>query len=246
MPNKNIGICKLCLNESQLINSHIIPKFCFKKIKGNDNFYYLLSESKRIKLQKEFREYLLCKQCEDKFSKLETYFSNNIYFYPKKLKLDKNTGVVMTRGFDYPKIKLFLLSILWRGSVSTLPMYKYSKIIAKHEEKIRLLLLNNEPGEENLYGCRIFGLIHEGKINAGFLQNPGWFRMNAHNIIYYTFGGFRFFYFISSHTNQIDKNMFSIRKDGTFRFKLIEMTKIPDILDLFADVIKNENNNNLL
>lgn len=77
-----MGICALCGEMSELQNSHIIPKFISDDIKRKSVTGFMrssLNPNKRI--QDGFKKYLLCVECEQRFSKVEGLFANNI-FYP--------------------------------------------------------------------------------------------------------------------------------------------------------------------
>ena len=68
---------------------------------------------------------MLCQNCEQKLSKLETYGA----LFLKELAKQKRiyTGehfCYVIEEFDYQKLKLFLLSILWRAGVSSLEAFK--------------------------------------------------------------------------------------------------------------------------
>ena len=79
------GICKLCKKESKLMRSHIIPKFMHKGIwekKGkNDREAYLYTSNSPIakSVNDGLKEYLLCNDCEECFSKYEKY-TNDLLF----------------------------------------------------------------------------------------------------------------------------------------------------------------------
>ncbi|WP_198290648.1 hypothetical protein WKI13_13170 [Teredinibacter turnerae] len=76
------GICKLCKNESNLRESHILPKFIGKWIKKTSITGYLREHNELEKrAQDTAKEYLLCAECENLFSAWERNFANRI-FYP--------------------------------------------------------------------------------------------------------------------------------------------------------------------
>lgn len=100
------GKCQLHNEIEDLRLSHIIPKFAFDYMKSTGSKYMRGIENPNIRLQDGPKEYLLCENAEQIFSKRERWFANNIFF--PYLKDDK-------RHFNYDEnLAYFSISILWR------------------------------------------------------------------------------------------------------------------------------------
>lgn len=116
-----MGKCALCDKESILKNSHIIPKFVFDYIKGS-SFTNRLREMSVPNLPKQDgpKEYMLCEECEQRFSKRENLFATKI-FHPALV--NKAESVKYQEWLYY-----FVASITWR--------YLYSELnqLAKGKE----------------------------------------------------------------------------------------------------------------
>lgn len=57
-------------------------------------------------------------------------------------------------NYNYPTLKLFALSVIWRANASIHPAF--SKVnLGLHELSIRNMLLNNEPGDPEKYSVNI-------------------------------------------------------------------------------------------
>src|SRR3546814_10391424 len=69
--------------------------------------------------QKGVREQLLCRDCEQKFSKLERYASLVLQGGAPGMDGQRNGSTVPVTGIDYAQFKLFRLSLLWRAGVAT-------------------------------------------------------------------------------------------------------------------------------
>ena len=101
------GFCSLCGHNRDLQESHIIPKFVGKWLKKTSATGFLVNAnhaSKRV--QDLITLNLLCHDCEERFSKFETYFANNVFFpfHEKKVK-----------SFEYDgRLELFIISLSWR------------------------------------------------------------------------------------------------------------------------------------
>lgn len=99
------------------------------------------------------RERLFCRECEDIFMNFEQYAEKikSRFIYPEN-------EFIQFNNIDYSKFKLFLISILFRASVSTL--YYFENIDIGHHEKIlRKRLLKNSPGKYYEYACSMTLLI---------------------------------------------------------------------------------------
>lgn len=101
-----LEFCALCLKEKTLRESHLIPKFVGKWLKEKGTGYLASAADGSKRVQDLVKIKLLCEDCEQKFSKLENYFANSI-FYP--FVNDK------IQEFDYDEnLKPFIISMAWR------------------------------------------------------------------------------------------------------------------------------------
>lgn len=102
------GTCALCKKENVILEeSHIIPKFVVRRIKKKSitGFIRNLFNPNSV-MQDSEKEYLLCGECEDRFSVAETLFANTV-FHPFK---DKKIST-----FDYDVwLNYFIASVSWR------------------------------------------------------------------------------------------------------------------------------------
>lgn len=98
--------CKLCHKEKELQESHIIPKFVYKWMKqtGTGRLRQGLNINKPI--QDGIKEFLLCRDCEQKFSKREDWFKKNVF----SRFIDKG----VTTFYPSDNLKYFAVSLLWR------------------------------------------------------------------------------------------------------------------------------------
>jgi len=100
------NVCALCLQEGVLRESHIIPKFVGKWMKETGTGYLTTAEDGSKRVQDTTKIRLLCDSCEEKFSKLEKYFADKIFFPFHNDKI---------RTFDYDKnLEAFIVSLSWR------------------------------------------------------------------------------------------------------------------------------------
>ena len=197
-------VCRLCLKPTKLCNSHIIPEFCYGLLYDPKHRYHSMTDVDAGKVefeQKGIRERLLCPDCEQKLSIWENYASK---FFKTTLPQPLNDELksIRVQGVDYRRFKLFLLSVLWRASVSSHPFFEHVEL-GPHEERIRAMLANEDPGRPEDYGCVIFSLQFRGKNLRDFFVEPMPARVDNHKCYRFVFAGFVFVYFVSSHAMRL-------------------------------------------
>jgi len=197
-------ICKLCHSEEKLQNSHVISEFLFKPLYNDENKFMGVTgvgNKGWRPLQKGLREKLFCTGCEgllnDKYEKpfyKEWIVSNKL---PNPFNFDHPIIV----SVDYRSFKLFHLSILFRASVSTLPTF--SKVnLGLHQEIIREMLLNNNPG--NYWQYPIIGIVVRHNKNNSIppiITMPFQGRLLGHVFYSIVYAGVEWNIFVSSHRN---------------------------------------------
>ncbi len=118
--------CRMCNASKTLQKSHIIPRSYFKSLKGNCGqlFSVTVDETSEAKLtNSDPKEHLLCRECEQ-------YLSVNFEKYGTRLlkdrqKVKRSKDCVVFENFRFKEFYLYLISILWRASISSLPRYKH-------------------------------------------------------------------------------------------------------------------------
>lgn len=151
--------CKLCLENNDLQNSHIIPDAFFRSLKDKKNNvgkYTEISKEGNKLAQESYSEYMLCSACEKKFSiEFESYVIELILRNPHNVgvKSERSNNEVRFENIDYKQLKLFQMSILWRAAVSTHDFYKHVKLSPKLLELLRNNLEQLTPLEPHILPC---------------------------------------------------------------------------------------------
>jgi hypothetical protein len=181
-----------------LVRSHIVPEFLYKP--HYDEKHRALLFDKRdapsTMLQKGLRERLLCEGCEARLQVFEDYFAR--YWFNERALPTRVVGREVTlSGIDYTHFKLFILSIVWRASMSDLVP---EMSLGAHEERMRSMLIDVDPGPMDLY--LIFaGVIvdEEGQPWDGAMLAPLRIRVKAHWACRMVFGGVAWTVLTSRH-----------------------------------------------
>jgi len=166
------GICLLCGNYGELATkSHIIPKFMYKGMEDSRNKIgqSILRDNIKIETEIDYRYFekdVLCLNCETvKLSQLDDYgnrilfgdkkiddlFNNKILEYPDK-------KVCVLENFDYTKLKLFLLSILWRSHISKHTFFDNINLFQR-ATAVREAILTGDVGVCDEVKISILGLM---------------------------------------------------------------------------------------
>lgn len=192
-------ICSLCHEEKPLQQSHIIPEFLFGVLYDQKHRYNVLSlqSHQRQRMEQEgVREALLCRDCEQHFSKLERYASLVIKGGAPNVRRRKCGNILHVTGIDYAQFKLFLLSLLWRAGVAKSAYFQRMQL-GPHEECLRAMLLASDPGPFNLYPCIFWGLNLKPNKTPEFMIQPRKDRVCDYNTYHFVLPGLMLVYFVS-------------------------------------------------
>jgi hypothetical protein len=166
----------------------------------------------------EFDKFILCQFCDnEKIGSLDTYASLILYDgYPKTVQSRGQTDGTKYTYFgeiDYTRFKLFLLSILWRASISNRPLFREVKL-GPHEEQIRQMLLHDDPGEQLRYPCLMMTYRHLKDLPGDIVTQPSRSRVNGGHAYKFLIGGMIYIFFVSKHAIPVALTDFAINPKG--------------------------------
>lgn len=147
-------ICKLCLKEKTLVKSHIIPESFFE-VKNREISPALIFDTDIHPKRRPIGIYdpnILCHECEKVFDIWDDYGFKLLVEKASERKIlltDEEGGwIECYEEYDYEKIRLFCLSVLWRAGVSDDMFFSHVKL-GPYEERLRFLILNIPVTEDN-------------------------------------------------------------------------------------------------
>ena len=141
------GICKLCREEAELRNSHIVPEFLYTPT-YDEKHRALSIEWERVRAeQKGWRERLLCDACERQLNDDYEKPMSRDWPIPARMTI----GNERLTGLDYETVKLFLLSVLWRAHVAARGEFANTSLGDIHGERMREMIRNRDPGAPDEY-----------------------------------------------------------------------------------------------
>ena len=225
---KNESTCRLCLTSTSLIKSHIVSNSIFSLVRDktmNNRFYAIGSQTDNI-VQDGPKEYLLCRECEQKIGRYEKYYKEAVHLNRHKIEIIQDNKVAIIRNLDYKKIKLFLLSILWRMSISSL--HQFAKVsLLNNEDVMRKIIFEEKPGRSHEFPIAAIIPLFDGKMNEGWMFFP--IISDRHDgITYYmVIGGILYSISMTQHDRRFDKWL--LYESGHWAMPLIDFYKIPFI-----------------
>lgn len=216
----NEGKCRLCSQKAKLCNSHVIPEFFYKQMQLYDSkhrFNIISTESGSLPpaAQKGIRERLLCKKCETKFSRWEAH-ARGVLYGGEGIDITTNDAKGFECTVDYKKFKLFQLSILWRVGVSTHAAFS-SISLRDHENFLRIMLLEETPGNTEAYGCVIIYSSKHTDITSNMIHCMGMSVVDGVACARLLLGGLFWLFFLSKTTTEPRQEKLLLQETGHLR-----------------------------
>ncbi|MDP2884832.1 MAG: hypothetical protein Q8P51_07420 [Ignavibacteria bacterium] len=211
-------ICGLCRQEKPLQReSHIIPDFMYADIYDEHHKLHRFAPAEYIEGNRrvarpssgEYESDILCQTCDNAvIGKYETYGSRALYADESESPNDPTfehgtteTGIPVTRvtNLDYQAFKLFLLSILWKASISGRPFFADVRL-GPYEEQIRRMILDGNPGRAQDFPVLLLSWLADDSMPHDFVGQPG--KNRATNGIRYVFpiAGITYLYHVSPNS----------------------------------------------
>lgn len=203
MASERPAICVLCHNEAVLRQSHVVPEFCYKGMycpRHRAVAFNPLAGGPGTVVQKGFRAPLLCQACEqlrnDRYEKpfRARWYGGGILEHLAAVKCD------VIRGLDYATFKLFHLSVLFLATRGHPPVFAERSMPPQHEERIRRMLLECDPGEDWRYPVVATAIDdREGGILEGLVERQYPLRLHGHHGYMATYAGCHWTILTSGH-----------------------------------------------
>jgi hypothetical protein len=254
-----IGECKLCKERKPLLKkSHIIPEFFYAQSGVyNDKHQmhslevqeYLKSKNFSYRYTGVYDPNILCKDCDNVLiGTLETY-SRQVLFGG----LNKNNQIIcknyknpndgaefsLVENVDYKKFKLFLLSILWRASISNQPFFQDIVIPEVFKEKLRTMILNQDPGKFNDFPIVTLSNLRNDNIPSDMIGQPIKAVDNGNITITFLLSDFIFLFNVKPDFEDIEKiRNTTPTEEGKYGILHIPKKIAWDVILKYTNVIK--------
>ena len=225
--NNFMKLCKLCGLEKKVIGrSHIIPDFLYKQSGLYDEKHRIryfsvqsLIDGKKPSLPQSgvHEGGILCAECDNVRlgTNLEDYAKKAIYgganlkaeeqvqcanFYN-----DEGEMFAICTNINYTKYKLFLLSILWRASISKKSFFKEINI-GEHEEILRKMIFENDAKQYFDYPIFVTTSAMDEQFEPDIILQPTQLAgSDGMQTCYFIIGGFMYMFKLGSYTDNLEK-----------------------------------------
>jgi len=230
--------CRLCLQDRELRNSHVIPEFMYQSLYDDKHRFQVIasrpSEPKRY-AQKGIRERLLCEHCEQQIGVHERYVKGILANVTASAP-EQEGAFATIRGIDYRSFRLFQHSILWRAGICSLEFFADVKL-GLHEEKLRMLIRGDDPGEPRDYPCLITAVCLDGRSLTDLIVNPAPIRVQKVRAYRFVFGGLIWIWFVTSHRHDVGLSTTSLDPSGTLRIFRSELSQVQFIRKMAQELV---------
>jgi len=168
-------ICKGCNQERKLVKAHIIPESFFRDLRAEEKTLKLISNTKGVHTKRApvgvYDKEILCKECEDLFQEVDDYAAKILINDESHEELKEHGKVVGYRIKDvnYEMLKRFVISILWRASISN--HFFYSKVnLGPLEKKAKKLIWSKSSGDTHEFSFVLARFDNTGTASKSMLD----------------------------------------------------------------------------
>lgn len=235
------GYCLLCDKYNKLERSHVIGATVFKKLLretiGNAGILISLKKGELKLCNDNWTEYLLCKACEGVFNtKYEEYAIKLLRGDLDTVKKVKHDCYIYLTGVDGKRLALYILSLYWRGALSTATAYSQLLITIGFSNYLKKCFLDNCDFDFNIFKFRICKLVDEEYLTSDdvlehMIINPFVNLVEGITIFNFVFEGFLFQLIIDGENKLKVDDYLGFLSDISCELKIpyVDFSSVPEI-----------------
>jgi hypothetical protein len=158
-----LGACKLCLTEGDLQESHYLPRAVYQLLRSDGELPIVMSPSLVIQHQKQIRDFVLCRSCEQRFNNMGEDYVMRVGSRKSEFKMMDLIRACPDRhiqgeysvysasrvGVEADKLAYFALSVIWRGGAHVWHTFSGRATgglqLGHHQERLRRYLTGEDP-----------------------------------------------------------------------------------------------------
>lgn len=145
--------CKFCGNETKLIKAHIIPAGFFRRIRQGKEALEMMTNRAGEYTEKSqvgaYDQTIVCSKCEAIWQEWDNYVQQLLAEEPLngRARYYGNRKICyIVDDFEYRKLKLFFISMVWRASVSSHKVFSRVSL-DQFEDIAKQHIVNSDPGD---------------------------------------------------------------------------------------------------
>lgn len=182
-------ICKFCGEERALIKAHIIPAVFFRRIHQGQSILQMITDEngahpKRAPLG-VYDKTIVCQNCENIWRDWDNYAQKLLADEPLNGKIHYHGGrklAYVVDTYEYDKLKLFFISMIWRASVSSQKFF--SKVsLGEFENIAKEHITKSDPGDSETFSITIAKFDHP--LSKSILDPDAYNHGNVHYFRFY-------------------------------------------------------------
>lgn len=151
-------ICRGCKIDRKLIKAHIIPESFFRAARDESGQLNELSDKKtEFPKRRPIGNYdknILCRECEDKLSPADDYGQKILLNTESTYKRYEGRSYYQINNIDGELFRRFLVSIIWRCSISKLDFYRHIRL-GPFEDEAKRVSFGESPKHAHSYSYLI-------------------------------------------------------------------------------------------
>ncbi|MBI4233965.1 MAG: hypothetical protein HY686_05935 [Chloroflexi bacterium] len=174
--------CKFCGNESELIEAHIIPAGFFRRLKQGQEPLEIVTnrggEYTKKSRKGVYDQTIVCSKCELIWQGWDNYAQQLLAEEPLngRARYHGNRKICyVVDNFEYRRLKLFFISMLWRASVSSQKFFS-RLCLGRFEDIAKQHIVNSAPGNSEDFSVVLSKFDHplaKGILDPYMYENSG-------------------------------------------------------------------------
>jgi len=237
-------ICKMCLQNKEGVDSHIVPAGFYRFIKDDSDEPLEVRPLEEGKYKRRsytgiYDNTILCSDCERLFQNFDDYAQRLLLPNPKGAEYILNQKGE-TRGFklnavNYDYLKLFFLSVLWRASVSN--REEFVKVdTGPFEEELKRMIKSRNPGTQDDFSVVVSRF--NDYLGKRFLMNPHKAKITGLNYyIGYLGAGYKFYIKVDSGPQLGELSALILKPSQPFYIPFLEEFSESKELNLLKEIV---------
>jgi hypothetical protein len=188
--------CQLCHRDRALIEAHILPRAFFEAYERGGRSPKLLSNvpgewPKKLPIG-FYDKHILCASCDCRLGVWDQYGINLFLHRLSDFQPAYHNGALVALTlptYDHDRLKLFIISVLWRAGLSTLPAMR-KVTLGPYGREARRLILAASPGAPDTFSV-VLSVFTQGSppgIASAPIMDPFRERWNGINAYRLSFG----------------------------------------------------------
>lgn len=237
-----MSLCKLCGRNEPLVKAHIIPKSMYPfEGERREPLIRVPSAPDAPPERSWIGEYdpaLVCAECEATFHPWDDYAVRLFREEPREkdyVYVDGEPGAYTLKTYDYARLKLFFVSLLWRASESSRPFFEHVRVGPKHTVRLRQMILDNDPGGPEEYSVFIVRLTHHDDAHKS-VMSPHKPRWGHDRVTFWCFylAGYTCAMKVDQRPTPSPQSKFILRPDEPLHIVLMKFREMQEYKDLVS------------